>query len=123
MKIITIYELLGLVKDGKAPKKIKYNNTIYNYSSIDEFYYTDSAWSLYREFPENGNCLNDEVEILEEEKKIPEKLPYYSMEKIQKAKNKDEWREERITLLEKRVEDLHIKMNDLLDYLKSKGDE
>ena len=58
-----------------------------------------------------------------EEKKIPEKLPYYSLEKIQKAKNKDEWREERISLLEKRVEDLHIKMNDLLDYLKSKGDE
>ena len=41
---------------------------------------------------------------------------------IQKAKNKDEWREERITLLEERVEDLHIKMNDLLDYLKSKGE-
>lgn len=24
-KEITIYELLGLIKDGKAPKKIKYN--------------------------------------------------------------------------------------------------
>ena len=59
---------------------------------------------------------------VEEEKKIPEKLPYYSLEKIQKAKNKDEWREERISLLEKRVEDLHIKMNELLDYLKSKGE-
>ena len=67
-------------------------------------------------------CLKEPVEIIEEEKKIPEKLPYYNMEKIQKAKNKDEWREERITLLEKRVDDLHIKMNDLLDYLKSKGE-
>ena len=67
---ITMYELFGMIKDGKAPKKIKYNNTIYNYSSVDEFYYTDSAWSLYREFPENGNCLNDEIEILEEEKKF-----------------------------------------------------
>lgn len=57
-----------------------------------------------------------------EEKKIPKKLPYYSLEKIQKAKNKDEWLEERISLLEKRVEDLHIKMNELLDYLKSKGE-
>ena len=61
-------------------------------------------------------------EILEEEKKIPEKLPYYSIKKIQKAKNKDEWLEERIKLLEKRANDLHIKMNDLLDYLKSKGE-
>ena len=60
--------------------------------------------------------------IIEEEKKIPEKLPYYSLEKIQKAKSKDEWCEERISLLEKRVEDLHIKMNELLDYLKSKGE-
>ena len=24
MKVISIYELLGLIKDGKAPKKIKY---------------------------------------------------------------------------------------------------
>lgn len=28
-KIITIYELLGLIKDGKAPKKIKIGNIIY----------------------------------------------------------------------------------------------
>ena len=71
----------------------------------------------------NSFALNSPFEIIEEEKKIPEKLPYYNMEKIQKAKNKDEWREERITLLEKRVNDLHIKMNDLIDYLKNKGDE
>ena len=29
MKTITMYELLGLVKDGKAPKKIKYKGTIW----------------------------------------------------------------------------------------------
>lgn len=28
---IDIYTLLGLVKDGKAPKKIKYKNNIYEY--------------------------------------------------------------------------------------------
>ena len=28
---ITMYELLGLVKDGKAPKKIKFRNEIYEY--------------------------------------------------------------------------------------------
>lgn len=26
---ITIYDLLGLVKDGKAPKKIRYNNEVW----------------------------------------------------------------------------------------------
>lgn len=30
---ITIYELLGLVKDGKAPKKIKFRNEIYEYEN------------------------------------------------------------------------------------------
>lgn len=129
---ITLYELLGLVKDGQAPKKIKVDDGIYEYRNgcIDyiQSKIKNSNYWLFKDylFGSNGNRLNDEVEILDdedEEKKIPEKLPYYSMEKIQKAKNKDEWREERITLLEKRVNDLHIKMNDLLDYLKSKGDE
>lgn len=30
---ITIYELLGLVKEGKAPKKIKFRNEIYEYEN------------------------------------------------------------------------------------------
>lgn len=42
---VTIYELLGLVKDGKAPKKIRYNDNEYL-------------------------NLNDYVEIIEEDKKI-----------------------------------------------------
>ena len=37
---ITIYELLGLVKDDKAPKKIKYNGDVYVLESdgIFEFF-------------------------------------------------------------------------------------
>lgn len=66
---ITIYELLGLVKDGKAPKKIKYDGTLYSYSENDDFYYWEGL-SLYREFATNGNCLDNEVEIIEEPKKI-----------------------------------------------------
>ena len=66
---ITIYELLGLVKDGKAPKKIRYDGTIYEYSENDDFYYWEGL-SLYREFATNGNCLDNELEIIEEDKKI-----------------------------------------------------
>ena len=66
---ITIYKLLGLVKDGKAPKKIRYDGTIYEYSENDDFYYC-KGFSLYREFTTNGNCLDNEVEIIEEPKKI-----------------------------------------------------
>lgn len=66
---ITMYELLGLVKDGKAPKKIKYDGTIYEYNERVDFYYWKES-SLYREFATNGNCLDKEVEIIEEPKKI-----------------------------------------------------
>lgn len=124
---ITIYELLGMVKDGKGPKRIMYNNIVWEYIEIERDYRSKHNAELFFNDEINNTWimthLNTKVEILEEEKKIPEKLPYYSMEKIQKAKNKDEWREERITLLEKRVNDLHIEMNDLIDYLESKGDE
>lgn len=77
---ITIYELLGLVKDGKAPKKIKYDGTIYEYSENNDFYYCGGL-SLYREFAPNGNCLDKEVEIIEEPKKI-EKLNLPGFEEL-----------------------------------------
>lgn len=66
---ITIYELLGLIKDRKAPEKIRYDGTIYEYSENDDFYYWEGL-SLYREFATNGNCLDNEVEIIEEDKKM-----------------------------------------------------
>jgi len=76
---ITIYELLGMVKDGKAPKKIKYDGveweyTGYQYERIDKAN-LGNIWNNY-----NFNILNAEVEILEEEKKIPEKLPNIKFE-------------------------------------------
>ena len=128
MKVI---DLLNKIANGeKVPKKIKWKGVIFDYVEEENYedYINSNCFSLFEHLGDKNevykvtNMLNDEVEIIEEEKKIPEKLPYYSMEKIQKAKNKDEWREERISLLEKRVDDLHIKMNDLLDYLKSKGE-
>lgn len=66
---ITIYELLGLVKDGKAPEEVRYDDTIYEYSEVNDFYYCN-GFSLYRDFVTNGNCLNNEVEIIEKSKKI-----------------------------------------------------
>ena len=70
---ITIYELLGLIKDGKAPSKIKYENSIYELSPEDDDYFSEDKMGW---FTHELNCLrilNDEVEIIEEDKKI-EKL-------------------------------------------------
>lgn len=71
---ITIYDLLGLVKDGKAPKKIKYDNLELEYNEKCKDYYEYYGESLFAyKFTTCNDVLNDEVEIIEEPKKI-EKL-------------------------------------------------
>ena len=82
---ITIYELLGLVKDGKAPKKIKYMDEIWEYVSTIK----GTGYQYYSTFFENWKTLqnqvyleerlNDEVEIIEEPNKI-EKIEMYEDE-------------------------------------------
>lgn len=78
---ITIYELLKLIKDGKAPKKIKLRNEIYEYKNnikndfIDyvgteketniEFYLSSYIGNNYI-----SDIFTNEVEIIEEPKKI-----------------------------------------------------
>lgn len=71
---IDIYTLLGLIKDGKAPKKIKYKNNIYEYDGETQNYC--SPINMIWDFLIGKDIvalLNDEVEIIEEDKKI-EKL-------------------------------------------------
>ena len=74
--IINIYELLGLIKDGKAPKKIIYQGNYLEFDGEDYKYYkgaeTLSEDSLVK-YIAVGN-LNDTVEILQEDKPIIEKL-------------------------------------------------
>ena len=73
-KIITMYELMGLIKDDKAPKKIKINNKIwFFYKSNKETLYIDNENSYLKSCSLNFNYyidnkkLNETVEILPEE--------------------------------------------------------
>lgn len=84
---ITIYELLGMVKDGKEPITIKYDGTIYKYDSYrGEEGYVDKTQYPYKWFEKEIDCdikqyLNDEVEILDDEDELPQKIDtslYYS---------------------------------------------
>ena len=76
MKIITIYELLGMIKDSKAPKEIEFNDYVFIYTNEDngsiassyKHRYVDAY--LFRDFVFR---LSDNVRIVEEDKKI-EKL-------------------------------------------------
>lgn len=67
-----MHELLGLIKDGKAPKKIKYINLIWTLNE-DVQDYDDTERYLFKDFmadsDNNRSFLNDVLEILEEENK------------------------------------------------------
>lgn len=121
MKII---DLLNKIANGEeVPQKIKVGNKIYNYEKFNigkgDNYFT-AEWEevkgyrisydgTYYYLEIRDYNLNDEVEILEEEKKIPEKLTAIS--------NFDE-----ITITYPSNEILMNKINSIIDYLKSKGE-
>lgn len=70
---ITMYELLGLVKDGKEPKKIKYEYSIYELTPERNDYYCKNEMRWFTNEINSLGVLSDYVEIIEEPKKI-EKL-------------------------------------------------
>ena len=124
MKVI---DLLNKIANGEAPKKIiiQRDELVYNEDLIlnlqDCYYKSDAEDETWRIWAYN---LNDEVEIIEEdkeEKKIPEKLDiYWELQQLIKDNNIDEHN------LHKILTKIKIKQNeiiDYLDYLKSKGDE
>ena len=110
---ITMYELLGMVKDGKAPKKVKYINSIWEYDKETKDYFNDGLWLIYS--TNSMGLVEREVEILEE-KKIPEKLStWFSVETKQS-------KELNIEYANTNFENVYEKINEIIDYLKSKGE-
>lgn len=122
MKVIDLLVELNNFNNGKTanlPKKIKMYGNIYELKKDgydNHYYYDGNLYTLIKDLDDTCD-LNHEIEIIEEDKKI-EKLPYYSLEKIQKAKNREEHIEKRIQLLEKRIDDYHNKINEIIDKLK-----
>lgn len=116
---ITIYELLGMVKDDKLmPKKIKFENYIYIWRKIQKDYFCEQInYSLESIIGEElFSNLDLEVEILEEEKRIPEKLStWFSVETKQS-------KELNIEYANTNFENMYDKINEICDYLKSKGE-
>ena len=127
MNKIKVIDLLNMISKGEeVPKKIKVGNKIYNYETFNigkgDNYFT-AEWKETKGYRINYDGtyyyleirdynLNDEVEIIEEEKKIPEKLDKYVDVSGDIA---CEW-----TFGEKKLKD---KIDEIIDYLKSKGDE
>jgi hypothetical protein len=113
---ITMYELIGLFKDGKAPKKIKHSGTIYLFDNDINWYADEDGYYC---LDSDHRYINDIIEIIEdkenEEKKIPEKLDLQYKDIIYNPKFKEE-----IIMY---CDNLQFKINEIIDYLKSKGEE
>lgn len=106
MKII---DLLNMISKGEeVPEKIKYDNKLYTFDDKKDNYYKDETTSINWDYVAL-HCLNEKVEILEEEKKIPENnFNYiYSCEDEHIMAN---------------FENIKTTLKDIIDYLKSKGE-
>lgn len=108
MNKIKIIDLLNMISKGEeVPKKIKYDNQVFEYrEDMLDYYCYDYDLNLmgYQQF------LNDEVEIIEE-KKIPEEIDltgYWDKNSLRT----EEWCSSE--------EILGVKINEILDYLESK---
>lgn len=114
MKTIKVIELLNKIANGEeVPKKIKYDGVYYTESN---YVYTSSEDDLLLPKIEYVYQLNEEVKIIEEEKKIPEKIKSNGKEFY--CDNIDSWIDKEKTSAY--CEYLMNKYNDLIDYLKSK---
>ena len=118
MKII---DLLNKIANGEeVPKKIKVLGGIYYYCGKDQTgnrYYSEPEGCGGIRLSFNTSQLNDTVEILEEEKKIPEKVDFNISNFI--------YKEYELNIMRNNVIANTKAINqiiDYLDYLKSKGE-
>lgn len=110
MKTIKVIDLLNMIANGKVPKKIKVNN-IYTYIHDGIDYKSREGTYLFDSYIETTpDDMNKEVEILEEEKKLPEKINVKGS--YNSNKGFEDFNDNEKILVDK--------INDLLDYLESK---
>ena len=116
MKIKMIDLFVKIANKEKLPKKIKYRDNIWEYTSttmgIGYQYYSTffEAWQTLQSQVCLEECLNDEVEIIEEPKKI-EKISWNEKESLSgnlTAIKKQE-------ILARRTEKLKTTLNQLID--------
>ena len=119
---ITIYELLGLVKDGKAPSKVKWRDKIWTYNNYNQDYVINDTDLFGYGFCNHRTLdfINDPVEILEEENKIPEKLEEPRFNKGRYYIKDINGDDSEISGIERTF---RLKINEIIDFLESKGDE
>ena len=113
MKTIKIIDLFNKIANGEElPKKIKYIGYIFEYDTNHERYEAYIGEEMYtlNYYVNIDEDLTYEVEILEEEKKLPEKINVKGS--YNSNKGFEDFNDNEKILVDK--------INDLLDYLESK---
>lgn len=121
MNKIRVIDLLNKIANGEeVPKKIKYEykkfefiEGAYEDEKGNDLCYYDNSCRVF---------LDDEVEIIEEEKKIPEKLDYCEENTFMEQKETTYLSSKERRLLDSNFKELGNKINSIIDYLKSKGE-
>ena len=123
MKVIDLYNKIA--NDEEVPKELIYHGYSYIYCTNIKDYKKEDSYNeeFLFDIINSGLRLNDEIEILEEdkeEKKIPDKLStWFSLDMPHSKKDNIEY-------ANANFENMYEKINeiiDCLDYLKNKGDE
>ena len=118
-----IIDLLNKIANGEeVPKKIKVLGSIYYYCGGDisgNCYYSEPEGCGGIRLSFNTSQLNNEVKILEEEKKIPEKLDVISWGK---CINGVTHKEKELAIEINKTQETINEIIDYLDYLESKGE-
>ena len=81
----TIYELMGLIKDNKAPYEVIYQGTKYYIDESEDYYRAEDRTPLFERIFNNYNdydALQEKVEILPEENDEWEDIEEKEFERI-----------------------------------------
>lgn len=104
MKII---DILNKRANGEKVPNFKYDNMTFIFDEKHGYIDDDEGDSLLRSICTDFSNINAEVKIIEEEKKIPEKISEDVFEKYTKTA---------------KIYQVYRLTNEIIDYLKSKGE-
>lgn len=74
--MISYYELLGMIKDKTNPKKVKFEEKIFEWNSMN--YYCDDIGDYLNGYMHEIDSFEKNIEIIEENKKIETISSYVS---------------------------------------------
>lgn len=69
--MISYYELLGMIKEGNNPEKIKYDDIIFNWCDGN---YIESEYDYLNNYFSEKDMFDKNIEIIEEDKDIEDKI-------------------------------------------------